>query len=149
MAAKSAKRRLSRAMPLNADPRFHLAAAMEEAVEERGASAWIDPQRGLQIEGEANDAPRINHEQRGAAELLAPRVSAAPLPPALGGAADEKTAAEWDIDLGEAAKNGTAELVRVWATVPREHKSVLEAAKDRRHKPTAATADAALAEKDA
>jgi hypothetical protein len=75
--------------------------------------------------------------------------SAAPLPPALSGAADEKTAAEWDIDLGEAAKNGTAELVRVWATVPREHKSVLEAAKDRRHKPTAATADAALAEKDA
>lgn len=71
MASKSAKRRLSRAMPLNADPRFHLAAAMEEAVEERGHAAWIDPQRGLQIDGEV-DAPQIRHEQRATAELLAP-----------------------------------------------------------------------------
>jgi recombination protein RecT len=74
MAAKSAKRRLSRAMPLNADPRFHLAAAMEEATEERGKTSWIDPQRGVQIEGEViSDAPQINHEQRGTVELLAPR----------------------------------------------------------------------------
>jgi recombination protein RecT len=73
MAAKSAKRRLSRAMPLNADPRFHLAAAMEEAVEERGKAAWINPARGLQIDGEAYDSPRINHEQRNTDELLSPR----------------------------------------------------------------------------
>jgi recombination protein RecT len=57
MAAKSAKRRLSRAMPLNADPRFHLAAAMEEAVEERGAAAWIDPQRGPADRGRGNRRP--------------------------------------------------------------------------------------------
>lgn len=73
MASKSAKRRLSRAMPLNADPRFHLAAAMEEAVEERGKAAWINPAHGLQIEGEAYDAPRINHEQRNSQELISPR----------------------------------------------------------------------------
>lgn len=73
MAAKSAKRRLARAMPLNADPRFHMAAAMEEGFEERGRSTWIDPQRGVQIDGEiAGDAPLINHEQRGTHELLAP-----------------------------------------------------------------------------
>jgi recombination protein RecT len=73
MAAKSAKRRLSRAMPLNADPRFHLAAAMEEAVEERGKAAWINPARGLQIDGESHDSPRINYEQRNTEELLSPR----------------------------------------------------------------------------
>jgi recombination protein RecT len=74
MAAKSAKRRLSRAMPLNADPRFHLAAAMEEAVEERGKLSWIDPARGVQIEGEFHDdGPLIRHEQRTVQELISPR----------------------------------------------------------------------------
>jgi recombination protein RecT len=77
MAAKSAKRRLSRAMPLNADPRFHLAAAMEETFEERGKPAWID-QRGLHIDGEFSDAPQINHDQRGTQELLAPRTADIP-----------------------------------------------------------------------
>lgn len=72
--------------------------------------------------------------------------SAAPLS-APGGAADDKSAAEWDIELGEAAKKGTAELGKVWAKVPREHKAVLEAAKDRRHKPTAAQADQAAGAK--
>jgi recombination protein RecT len=72
MCSKSVKRRLGRSMPLNADPRFHLAANMEEAFEERGRLSWIDPQRGLQIEGEAQAGPQINHEQRGTQELLAP-----------------------------------------------------------------------------
>jgi hypothetical protein len=52
------------------------------------------------------------------------------------------TAAEWDIRLGEAAENGTHALKECWARVPKEHKPVLEAAKDRRHKATAAEADA-------
>lgn len=86
------------------------------------------------------------NENMGAAFARWARGSAAPLPPALGGAADDKTAAEWDIELGEAAKKGTAELVRVWATVPREHKAMLEAAKDRRHKPVAAAADKEIAQ---
>jgi recombination protein RecT len=73
MASKSAKRRLSRAMPLNVDQRFHQAATMEEAHEERGKLSWIDPNRGVQIEGEFHDGPQINHDQRSTVELLAPR----------------------------------------------------------------------------
>jgi hypothetical protein len=57
------------------------------------------------------------------------------------GAADEITAAEWDIKLGDSAKLGTAALIDCWKSVPREHKPMLEAAKDRRHKATAAEAD--------
>jgi len=154
MASKSAKRRLSRAMPLNADPRFHLAAAMEEAVEERGKTSWIDPHRGLQIEGEDRDVPTINHEQRGTMELLSPvqsrtATSAAPASPASSpaatGAADELTAAEWDIELDKAAKQGNVSLVALWEKIPREHKPTLKAALDRRHKLTAAEADKAKA----
>lgn len=78
MAAKSAKRRLSRAMPLNADPRFHLAAAMEEGFEERGKNTWIDPQRGVQIDGEIiSDMPLINHDQRSTEQLLSPAITPA------------------------------------------------------------------------
>jgi recombination protein RecT len=147
MASKSAKRRLSRAMPLNADPRFHLAAAMEEAVEERGKAAWINPARGLQIEGDASDSPRINHDQRNTHELLSPRQdrpavdSAAPDPaPEIpsAGAADEKTLTDWDDELAEAATHGILRLQHVWSGIPAEHKPTLKAALDRRHKPAAA-----------
>lgn len=55
---------------------------------------------------------------------------------------DEKTAAEWDIELGEAAKKGMKALGETWAKIPIDIKPDLEAAKDRRHKPTAAQADA-------
>jgi recombination protein RecT len=129
MAAKSAKRRLSRAMPLNADPRFHLAAAMEETVEERGKTAWIDPHRGLQIEGEIREGAQINHEQRGTMELLAP-------------VGEGITAAEWDLRLADAAKLGKVELRRVYATIPKHFRSDLDAALNRRHLPTAEEADA-------
>lgn len=106
MAAKSAKRRLSRAMPLNADPRFHLAAAMEETVEERGKATWIDPKRGLQIEGEVYDGPVIRHEQRDTQQLLSPRIverhavdsagpALTPNAPTAGPADDIQTAAEY------------------------------------------------------
>lgn len=149
MAAKSAKRRLSRAMPLNADPRFHLAAAMEETVEERGKSAWIDPQRGLQIEGEFSDAPPIHHDQRSADELLSRSPSAVrPAAPAhsphdapAGAADDYTTAAEWDLRLAEAAKLGSEALKAVWSTMPKDAKKECEQALRRRHQPVAAQAD--------
>ena len=64
-----------------------------------------------------------------------------PQPPETGAA--DKSAAEWDLDLAEAAKQGTVALVSLWSKIPREHKQVLEAAKDRRHKPTAIAADRA------
>jgi recombination protein RecT len=130
MAAKSAKRRLSRAMPLNADPRFHLAAAMEEAVEERGKSAWIDPARGLQIEGEVHDGPQINHEQRGTVELLAHRSSVAPVippnPQPQAGAADTPTAADYYLQWEARIRDATrAEHVGpVWNADKQLHKQI-------------------------
>lgn len=124
MASKSAKRRLSRAMPLNADPRFHLAAAMEEAVEERGKATWIDPQHGLQIEGEAHDTPLINHDQRGTVEILAPKN-------------DDEDLMSWDSKLASASHLGMTALQEVWATIPRNLQPKLKAALDRVHKPAA------------
>jgi ABC-type dipeptide/oligopeptide/nickel transport system ATPase subunit len=58
------------------------------------------------------------------------------------GAAEEKTAAEWDLDLAEAATHGLLRLQNVWSGIPAEHKPTLKAALDRRHKVTAADADA-------
>jgi hypothetical protein len=69
MCQKTAKRRLARSMPLNV---MQQAARMDEAVDEQGAPAWISPDKGVVIDGEFSDAPTINHEQRGAAELLTP-----------------------------------------------------------------------------
>jgi hypothetical protein len=57
-------------------------------------------------------------------------------------AADDKTAAEWDVELGEAAKEGTRALHIAWAAIPAEHKPTLKAVLDRRHKSVAANVDA-------
>jgi len=55
---------------------------------------------------------------------------------------DETTAAEWDVELGEAAKKGTEALQKLWLTIPRAMQTQLKSALDRRHKATAADADA-------
>lgn len=140
MCQKTAKRRLARSMPLNV---MQQAARMDEAVDEQGAPAWISPDKGLVIDGEFSDAPKINHEQRGTAELLTPRTAAPATSPA--GAADDKTAAEWDIDLGEAAKLGSEKLKECWQKVPPAMKAICKVALDTRHKATAAKADEATA----
>lgn len=49
MSAKTAKRRLSRSMPLTV---FQLAARMDEAFEEQGKLSWIAPDNRVMIEGE-------------------------------------------------------------------------------------------------
>jgi phage RecT family recombinase len=54
MAIKTPKRRLARSMPFGA---FTMAATMEEAFEERGKQAWIEPKRGVVVEGEAVTLP--------------------------------------------------------------------------------------------
>jgi hypothetical protein len=54
---------------------------------------------------------------------------------------EELTAAEWDVELGKAAKKGIKALQDCWAKIPPGIKPELEAAKNRRHKPTAAQAD--------
>lgn len=59
-----------------------------------------------------------------------------------GAAVTDKTAAEWDVELGKAAAEGGTMLAECWAAIPREHKPTLKAALERRHKPTAAEADA-------
>lgn len=125
MCQKTAKRRLARAMPLNI---MQQAARMDEVVDEQGSPAWISPDKGVVIDGEFSDAPPIHHEQRGSAELLAQR--------------EEKTVTDWDAELAEAAKNGMQALQDAWLKVPREHQTLLKAALDRRHKPTAVEADA-------
>lgn len=123
MCQKTAKRRLARSMPLNI---MQQAARMDEAVDEQGASAWISPEKGVVIEGEFSEAPTIHHDQRTAAELL-----------------DEKSAAEWDVELGEAAKRGSTALQTLWKQIPHAHQKTLKVALDRRHKVTAAQADQA------
>jgi len=118
-------------MPLNADPRFQLAAAMEEAVEERGKSAWIDPQRGLQIDGEIiHDAPQINHEQRATADILSPKKTI-----------DEDVMA-WDSKLATASHQGNEALADEWLRVPKHLKPALKKNLDETHKPNAAMVEA-------
>lgn len=74
MASKTAKRRLARSMPLTF---MQMAARMDEAVEEQGVSAYITPDRGLEIDGKA--APVVDYEASptpAAAELTGPDVMA-------------------------------------------------------------------------
>ena len=68
--------------------------------------------------------------------------SAAPVHDQPAGAADDLTAAEWDVKLGDAAKEGTAELRRVYAQIPKELRPDVDAALNRRHLPTAREVDA-------
>jgi phage RecT family recombinase len=135
MASKTVKRRLARSMPLNI---MQVAAAMEEGFEERGKATWIDPDHGLQIEGEAiQNHPQINHDQRGTVELLAPRTAPAPVQHA---GADDYGADDlmaWDSKLATAALQGTDSLREMWGTVPKHLKKSLEAALRNRHQPAA------------
>lgn len=57
MCEKTAKRRLHRSMPLNLVPQFGYAARMDEAVEEQGVPAWIDPQRGVVVDAAPVESP--------------------------------------------------------------------------------------------
>lgn len=135
MAAKSAKRRLSRAMPLNADPRFQMAAAMEENFEERGRNSWIDPQRGVQIDGEiVADGPLIRHDQRSTAELLShtphhpAASSASPYPPTPIpiGEADTPSASEYHEQWAKMILNATRadQLATTWNGQKALHKQI-------------------------
>jgi recombination protein RecT len=125
MCEKTAKRRLARSLPLNI---MHLAARMDEAVDEQGKPAWISPDKDVVIEGEII-APRHSAHTPTAQDLIEPIGEAI-------------TAAEWDLRLGDSAKEGTISLQALWVTIPAEHKPTLKAALDRRHKATAAEADA-------
>jgi hypothetical protein len=79
--------------------------------------------------------PRLLDGRKGDTAPSNSRAAAAPAaPPAddqprQGGAAEageEKTAAEWDVELGEAAKKGMTALQNLWAKIPREHQGDLQ-----------------------
>lgn len=103
MAEKSAKRRLARSMPLNI---MQVGAALDEAYEERGRHAYIDPHRGLQIEGEA-------------APLAEAQSSTTPTTAEILGGADLPTRAR------EAAKLGEVEFQKFWNGLGPNERSAL------------------------
>lgn len=149
MCEKTVKRRLARSLPLNM---MQTAARMDEAVDEQGKAAWISPDRGVVVDGEARDVTDIEAGETPTAEALIgqpvpqPTVTPAaerPASPAPVGAeqaeagTDSEEVARWDSALAEAAKLGTPSLESKWREVPRDIQVVLKAALDRRHKPVA------------
>lgn len=112
----------------------------EEAASVLRARCGIDSRRDLATnDGAAKAWRQIVADYR--AWQREPAVIEEPLPEP-----EEKTAADWDIELGEAAKKGGEALAAFWATIPREHKQTLKVALDRRHKASAAEADRELGE---
>ena len=108
MCEKTAKRRLGRSMPLNL---MQHAAALDEAYEERGVHAWIDPNRGLQIDGETvQSGPKIIHDQRNTQELISPRRLE---PGAAGEAAPERNGQSGEVP-GAADIPSAADYVKQW-----------------------------------
>lgn len=74
MYGKTAKRRLARSTPLvTLAPEFHIAAAIDEAHEERGKLAYATPDKGVVIEGDASPFPERDNVQPSAADLTQPR----------------------------------------------------------------------------
>jgi recombination protein RecT len=148
MCEKTAKRRLARSLPLNT---MHAAARMDEAVDEQGKSAWIDPARGVIVEGEIlqptetpTAAELIGQPSRGALDLSPAADPSAPAKALQEDAgAGEVPMTEIDAQLAEAAKYGMLRLQQVWTGLTRDQQSFLKAALDRRHKPRAAEVDRA------
>jgi len=79
MASKTAKRRLSRCTPMiTAAPQFMMAARMEEAHDEQGASSWIEPDKGVVIDGNATPLPTRHTDQPTTIELISPQPRSSP-----------------------------------------------------------------------
>lgn len=111
MAEKSARRRLSRSMPLNVETRdYHYAAALEEAHEERGRLAHITPDKGVIIEGEVVESPIPDREPASetppAAQLTMPIENA-----------DPTIKAAMEVGVAK-AKEGSRELQKWWDKTP-------------------------------
>lgn len=127
MGEKSAKRRLARSTPLITEaPQFMLGARMEEAFEEQGKASWIQPERGVVVEGDYTARPTFEPvETPTAQQLISPPVSAkAPAPPSERAPSDQGGAGavpdwqeyveRWDVILDEA--NDAAALRGAWST---------------------------------
>lgn len=149
MCEKTVKRRLARSMPLNI---MQMAARMDEAVDEQGQPARIDPDRGVIVEGEII-AERTTPTAEDLIGSPSPRFAAADpaasstSPPAPDEAADEIASddlAALDKTLTAAAEKGSAELQAAWRKLPFDAQAALEAAKERRYKPRAKEVDKTL-----
>lgn len=81
MCEKTAKRRLARSLPMSI---IQQAARMDEAADEQGKPAWITPDRGLEIDGEAAPATPYETSPTPAADRLLGRTASVP-PDAVGG----------------------------------------------------------------
>jgi recombination protein RecT len=132
MCEKTVKRRLARSLPLNV---MTAAARMDEAVEEQGAAAWISPEKGVVIEGEVSTRP---HTETPTVQALIGQTSSVQQDP---GETESERIGRLDAMLAKAAAKGTAALQEAWKSLSRADQSALEAAKNRRHKPTAVEAD--------
>ena len=151
MCEKTVKRRLARSLPLNI---MHLAARMDEAVDEQGHPAHISPDKSVVIDGEVLP-PREPSPTPTAEQLMSPRGDAvtepasATKPPSSLNAGAGEVASEpgyediiaYDNGLTAAAKLGSAQLKSAWANVPHRIQPSLKSALDNRHKPAAAEVD--------
>lgn len=107
MAAKTARRRLRRSMPLNAMTRdYHLAARLDEAYEEQGQPSAIRPDGMLMVGGAASPLPeRQQSETPTLTDLETPR--------------DRPEIVEAKADLADAASAGTDKLRLAWHALGR------------------------------
>lgn len=106
MCAKTAKRRLARSIPMAPGPsaQYHWAARMDEAHEEQGLHAYVMPERGVEIEGEAQRIGTWEPSETPTAQTLTedPEVT-------------KQRAALEDIALNQ----GTDSLKTAWAAISR------------------------------
>lgn len=129
MSEKSARRRLNRSMPLNAETRdYHLAARMEEAFDEQGKPARIR-EDGTIIDAEFSALPTRQGDEStpGLSDLSGPKPDAE----------IEKLKTE----LIEAAEGGSGVVRSLWGRLSGRQQVALEKFKDETVKPLAEKAD--------
>ena len=146
MCEKTVKRRLARSLPLNV---MQLAARMDEAVDEEGRGAWINPDKGVVVDGEViaprEASPTPTFEQltgpAGDAADRAPAPTSAPQAQGAGAsvlsAADQERLAWLDGELAEAAKKGWQALADKWEGIDPDDQKHLRDNLNNKHKPVA------------
>jgi hypothetical protein len=150
MCSKTAKRRLARMMPLNV---MQHASRLEEAFEEQGRLAYIDPAKGVIVAPDPVHEPTSTMLTQSPSDLTpqdgegvpgdTPASSGTPtgndLQALLGG---------YKHALEQAAASGTAELQRVWQNVPLPFRANLEGYYNKVLWPTALMADREASDDD-
>ena len=110
------------------------------ATNEGARKVWrivVEKYRAWQREPEVIE--QVSPAQRGGDRTAAP--SERQPQDGAAGEVEDKATDEWDADLAIAARSGTEALKALWRTIPAEHREILDAALQRRHKPEAAKAD--------